>query len=257
MPDSDLVVHEGEEAPVQGSVPRPDPAAIAEHLASQTQPEPEAPKIYDETFVKSLQDENYKWRQRAHQYEQAFEGTDDAYREAILEFGRLNWAAQHGDQAAIDELTAAGFWEQADEESQQPEVDQPQFMTRNEIEAMFAEREARAAEQANMSYLHSQARGLGYEPDTDEYDRLVSVARRIGDSNLELNGKSLLEAAHERIQEQDRKRWEEYTQSKVNEAGNSILLPPTNGQAPVMPSPPARSREEVRERALLRLRNGA
>lgn len=257
---SSLIIEPGDPESV-GPAPVPRPQLPPEPSVAPPPPAVEAPsepKMYPEDIVRSLRDENAKWRTRTQRFESAFADMSDEDVEAYLSYIKLSNLANSGNQDAINELTAAGLWEAASEPAPEPTPeDRP--LTRREFEQLltqqFAERDARQAEAANMAYLHKEARDLGYEPGTPNYALLINIADSLGRDQVDLGGKSLLEVAHQGVQDHYQKQWERFMERKTTESQQGITLP-TNGGAPIPPVNTPSSRMELRDRVAERFKQG-
>ena len=227
--------------------PGPPSSGRPADLAAPPEPPPEPAKTYDETYVKSLQDEAVKYRQRVRQYEDAFDGYSSEEQSAILEWAKLSRKASGGDEEAIAALVEQGLWEAPEPEPQ----DQPDYVTKADLEALLRDRDERASEAANVGYLHSEARKLGYEPNTPDYDLLISIAQRIPSEEFE-GGRLPLDLAHEKVQAHYRTQWEKWAEGKLTDSRQSLTFPTSGGQ-PVLPAETAKTPQEARERAFQRL----
>lgn len=251
---SDLIIPEGVSPEPTGHGERPA------ELATQPAPVIQEPKSEDELpqwardAITKANKEAADYRGKLRGYEGAFDGMDDDTRDGWLAYISTAQAASAGDETAIAQLREAGLWEEPTVEA--PEGEPSVGISKDEILAevnrMFQERDSKQAEAANIGYLHSEARKLGYEVGTPDYDLLVSIANRIDDPG----DRSVLEVADAQVNEWKRAQFDQFMAGKTADARNSITQPTAGGGQPILPAETAKTRMELRERAMNRLQGG-
>lgn len=252
MPDSDLIVPDG---PQTGPDVSPPPlGARPAELAAE-------PKTYNEDYVEGLKNENARWRQRVHGYEEVFGDMEDDERQAYLSYVKLTRAAQMGDEEAVEELKQAGLWVDETPAATTPDTpvqgapEQPAYITKADLDAWAAERDSQQAAAQNVAYLQSEARKYGYEPGTPGYRAFISTANDMGQSRR-LTGTSLLEAAHNEVQNWLQSVIGTLQDRKMADSRNSPVMPSSVSGAPVAPATIARDRQERLARVMERLNAG-
>lgn len=238
------------------------PDAPQDVVVEETAPEatPDAPEVFDRAYVEKLRDESARYRTRARDYEQTFEGMEDSLREGWLELIRL---ANSDDPQAMDTLAQMLGFEVA-EEPQEPVVptDAPQYLTREEAaqiareeaQRLYESEQAQRAEADAIGAVASEAKDLGYEQGSLEYVQLLYLANEIDQGSLP-PGKSLLQVAHEQLEDRNQKAYDAWVASKVDQANGSPVAPSGNGTSPSIERVP-KSWDDARDMLHERLTQG-
>lgn len=233
LPDLDAILDGADDTPADPAVPEPvaDPAEGAN-------PDPAAPPAGDEPAktgldalpeewqkeVREAREEAKRYRLRAKEYDEVYDGLDDAGRGFLLE---LNKALKAGDTDA-----AQAMWDQlftADPADPDPAAAPPATaMSADDIdriveEKLAAREQARQKEQA-IADLDHQAEALGYKPGTRDYVNLLFVA------NHETNGD--IAAAAEALKADRQKVIDEFLASKASDSEQHTTPAAPNGSAP-------------------------
>lgn len=213
---------------VEPASPAPEPSP---DLAPASSPSgPDGPSDYE----RRLREENAEYRKRWGQYEELFDGfEDDDTRGAVEELVRL---AKSGDPAAVTQV-AEVFGLQV------PEGENPEYMTRAEVEAFYSERDQERAQQSAVEDVYRQAESLGYKRDTEEMVRLL----------WHLNQQDVpdIQSAHEQISGERQKIIDAYLEEKRQTARETPRQSAGGGSVPNTSKPPS-TPTEAREAALAR-----
>lgn len=190
---------------------QPEPANEATEQAVESQvaetPEPQVEDTipegdkFDRTYVEKLRRESASYRERAKRYQEAFDGYEDGQVEAWLGLAKQlredPQATAAELQALAEQINAAYASEQAKLESQEVEQDQAeqQYLSKADVERMFRDREEKADLERRVAKIESDARELGYEPGSEQYDELLWFASRTKQGSIQ--------EAHAQIQARD------------------------------------------------------
>lgn len=184
---------------------------------------------FDRAYVERLRKENATYRTRAKEYEdyaKHFEPYGEEDRAVWTEAMRLfNEDPQQGADylERIAQAVKAGFTQEQAEAIAADGSDEP--LTRADLDRIFAEREAKAAEDAAIARIEKQAVELGYDPASEEYAYLLHVASRLPDGDLN--------KAHAKIQAAEEARFEARLAKMQAEAEDSPVAPSAGaGAAP-------------------------
>lgn len=249
------------EAPAPESTPDPAAAAVADAQTAAETPAPEAPGFLDgvpdevKAHVKGLRDESASYRVKARDletqvkpYQEVFEGVDPAARDAVLQMAKVlvNDPENAGPKELI-RVARALVGDRFDDVVKS--LDEPQYLTPDQLEAQLAEREAKAAEERErreaLESVEKESRELGYEDDTPDKTMLFFYAYKHTDGDLQ--------AAHAKVQEFKQSVIDGYVQS-VKE-GNSSFPAVSGAVVPgaADPAEPAKTLEEAGSRVRARL----
>jgi hypothetical protein len=221
------------------------------------------PQFWQEEITRKREAEaNY--RTRAKRYDEAFEGYDDETKEAFLEYARLSYAAQNGDEAAAAELQAFMGEEPEPEAEPEPYVDPieaARAAAREETERVFLEREQKAAQAEAVSNVQNAAQEMGYELKSADYVLLMKFANEpeiLALDNPMEEADKLVKAYHQAIIEQHLAAKSAQTDGTTHVA--SIGSPPGAPDPNAYIKDPTLSEAEkfaiARERAADRFRSG-
>ncbi len=162
-------------------------AAVAETGQTEDKWDPETRK-----YIESLRSESAKYRQRGQRYNDVFEGYED---DAVNEWLEL------AETLKADPKAAAGRFQEiaqaildANQEAEVAPVDHAANdapLTRAEFDALMAEREKAADLRARTIQIEVDAKTLGYQPGSDDYDELLYTASRLPGGSIQ--------KAHEKI----------------------------------------------------------
>lgn len=173
----------------------PEASAASQAEVEHTIPEPSAEAdTFDRAYVEKLRRESAGYRDRAKKYNDVFEGyEEDAVEEwltlattlksdpktAAARFQELAEAinAQYQEEAAAAEVAAV-------------EGDAP--LTRKELEAFWAAKQAESEQAMLVKKIELDAKELGYEKGSDDYELLLFEASRLPNGSIQ--------AAHEKIE---------------------------------------------------------
>lgn len=222
------------------------PSDLAEKAPETT--EPTQVEVFDREYVQSLREEAARYRTERNQYAQAFEGMGNDERDAWLAYVSLSRQAASGDQNAIGQLQEAGLWEAPSEEENRQEA----ALTAAEVERMLdqrlSQRDMQSAEAQAIAEVQSEARNLGYDPQSERYVLLLHYANQLPEGTPNLLGE-----ADKMVKAYDQSIIDGLMASKTSDARNSLVLPTQSG-IPNQPRPPAANWAEARERLDERLR---
>lgn len=175
----------GEAAAAPAETPAVEtPAAEVEH----TIPEPTAEQdSFDRAYVEKLRRESAGYRERAKRYNDVFDGYEE---DAVNEWLELASTLKNDPRAAAErfQTIAQAILEAQEEVAPEAPVDhaaQDAPLTRAEFEALMAEREQQAALKARTIQIEVDAKSLGYEKGTEDYDELLFVASRLPNGSIQ------------------------------------------------------------------------
>lgn len=184
---------------------------------------------FDRAYVERLRKESAQYRTKAKDYEtyaKAFEPYGDEDRQVWQEAMRLfnEDPAQGADYLErIAQAVKAGFTqEQAEAIADSTDTDEP--LTRADLDRIFAEKEAAAEKEREIARIESEAKDLGYDPKSDEYTYLLTVASRLPSGSLQ--------EAHKKIEASYQARIDAAFAKKAKEADESPAVPADAGYAP-------------------------
>lgn len=207
-------------------------APVAEEAAPETESDPfeSGADSFDRAYVERLRKESAQYRTRAKEYEtyaSAFEpyGEEDraVWAEAMRRFNEdPKGGAEYLD--AIAKAVLAEYQEQAEADAQ-PVTDENDVPLTMAQYRELREAEAREAEQAaEISRIESEAKELGYDPASDEYTYLLTIASRLPSGSLQ--------EAHDKIEASYKARIDAAFAAKAKEAEDGHIVPADAGQAP-------------------------
>lgn len=250
-----------------------DPADISPHVAEPAQeaPEVEAPAadaafdpdvadMFPRDYVEELRRENAKYRSRAREYEQAFDGYDDDTRAALLQYVALTRRAEAGDQEAQWELNA---WLNDDEPDDEPDfagMDAEQYLelvrteARAEAQRIVAEREQYQSQEQAVGWVREQAAEYGFQYGTPDYRLFIDFAQQI-DAN---DHPDVLAAAADQVRAYHRSIIEAQQDAYLAEKEAQNLAAPKvagTGTSPNLAAGPPKTFAEARARFDERLQN--
>ena len=163
-------------------------AAVAETGQTEDKWDPETRK-----YIESLRGESAKYRQRGQRYNEVFDGYED---DAVNEWLDLANTLKEDPRAAAERFQSIATAILESQTDPEPEVtldpetaDAP--LTRAEFDKLMAEREKAADLKRREVQIEVDAKTLGYQPGSDDYDELLYVASRLKDGNIQ--------KAHERM----------------------------------------------------------
>jgi hypothetical protein len=257
MPDQPSVAEaptvpvEAPETPVEAPA-----AAVADEV-----PFEDLPAYWQEEITRKRESEA-RYRTRAQQYEQAFDGYDDDTRQQLLTYFQLAKRAEAGDQQAAQELTE---WLGDDDNADDVEDNFPQTReeyeafvreaARDEAQRLYEERTSHQQKQDMIEGVVQRAEALGYKFGTRPYKMLLDIA--VNDIDAE-EGVDILAAAHEQYQAEMRElaaaHQGDYLAKKEADAASAPRVA-TPGSSPNLASGPPKSFAEARARMDERLAN--
>ena len=183
---------------------------------------------FDRAYVERLRKESAQYRTRAKEYEdyaKHFEPYGEEDRAVWQEAMRLfNEDPQQGADylERIAQAVKAGFTQEQAEAIASEGSDEP--LTKADLDRIFAEREAEAEKAAEVARIESEAKELGYDPKSDEYTYLLTVASRLPSGSLK--------DAHAKIEAAYQARIDAFIAKKAQEADESPAPPSDGGYAP-------------------------
>lgn len=211
--------------------PEVNDAAPAADAAPESDPFDTGADSFDRSYVERLRKESASYRTKAKEYEdyaKHFEPYNDddraVWQEAMRRFNEdPKQGAEYLD--AIAKAVLAEYQEQQDADAAPITDENDKPLTRAEY-ARLREEERVAAEQAKeVERIESEAKALGYEPTSDEYTYLLTVASRLSSGSLE--------EAHAKIEAAHKARVEAEIARMAAEAAGSPTAPnPGAGNAP-------------------------
>lgn len=164
---------------------------------TETDPAPEADEdnlpegdTFKREYVEKLRRESASYRERAKKYQEAFDGYED---EAVGEWLRLAQSLRNDPKGTAEEL--AQLVEQinnaySEQESKNQELDaerqvaEGEYLSRAEVERMFAEREQKADTERRIAQIELDAQNLGYKLGSEEYDELLWTASKLQSGSI-------------------------------------------------------------------------
>lgn len=157
-------------------------AAVAATGQTEDKWDPETRK-----YIESLRGESAKYRQRGQKFNDVFDGYEE---DAVNEWLELATTLKNDPRAAAErfQTIAQAILEAQEEVAPEAPVDhaaQDAPLTRAEFEALMAEREQQAALKARTIQIEVDAKSLGYEKGTEDYDELLFVASRLPNGSIQ------------------------------------------------------------------------
>lgn len=172
------------EAPAAPATPEAPAAAEVEH----TIPEPTAEAdTFDRAYVEKLRRESAGYRDRAKRYNDVFEGyEEDAVEEWLALASTLKEdpkTAAARFQELAEAINAQYQEEQAAAEVAAVEGDAP--LTRKELEAFWSAKQAESEQAMLVKKIELDAKELGYEKGSDDYELLLFEASRLPNGSIQ------------------------------------------------------------------------
>lgn len=182
-----------------------EPVAVEESApVAETAPESDpfdtGADTFDRQYVERLRKESGNYRTKAKEYEgyaKSFEAYGDEDRAVWTEaMRRFNEDPKSGAEYldAIAKSVLAEYQDKADEPITD-ENDKP--LTLAEYQSLREQERAAAEQAAEVSRIESEAKTLGYDPTSDEYTYLLTVASRLKSGSLE-EAHAKIEAAYDK-----------------------------------------------------------
>lgn len=176
----------GEAAAAPAETPAVEtPAAEVEH----TIPEPTAEQdSFDRAYVEKLRRESAGYRERAKRYNDVFDGyEEDAVEEwltlaATLKEDPKTAAARF---AELAEAINSQFQEEGQAEVAAIEAEADAPLTRKELEAFWAAKQAETEQAMLVKKIELDAKELGYEKGSDDYELLLFEASRLKNGSIQ------------------------------------------------------------------------
>lgn len=242
--------------PVEETAPTPEPEPAP---TADAAPDPD---MFPRDYVEELRRENAKYRTRAQQYEQAFDGYDDDTRTQLLTYFQLAKRAESGDQDAQRELNE---WLADDEPDDTPDDDGPDFsrmtpaefvefqreLAREEAQRLYDAREQHTQQIAAVEGVRATAEQMGYDPSSPDYILLLKFANELDPAehpDLLAAAHAQVEAYHESILE---RRNADYLAKKERDTVASPRVASQGGSPDLSAGPPktfAEARARMDER---------
>ncbi len=203
-------------------------APVEEAPAAEADPFESGADSFDRAYVERLRKENGSYRTKAKEYEpyaQAFEAYNDEDRQVWQEAKRrFNEDPKYGAEY-LDQIAKAVLAEYQDQAEQPITDENDKPLTVSEYQALRAQEAAAAEQAAEVSRIESEAKTLGYDPASDEYTYLLTVASRLPSGSLQ--------EAHDKIEAAYNARVEARLAEMQAEAEGSPTAPnPGAGNAP-------------------------
>lgn len=210
----------------EGAEPEPAEPATPSDAPLPDDPEPEAPATPEhpesvpwEDHVK-LRHENENYRKTWQPIEKAFEGVHPEDREALLNLVST-YKEDPAQAAAIMRQYAEALSANDGEAVMDAEPAEPKYLTADDLNRVLTEREQKAAASQAVAKIESDAVTLGYNPESEDYVALLSIASKNGGD---------LQAAHKVMTDKRQKIIDDYLASKKAESGSTPV--PQTGAAP-------------------------
>lgn len=210
-----------------GGAPAPAPAgdggsgspagAAAEPPAADPFDDP-ANERFDRTYVERLRREAADARVSGKPFKDAFDGYQQEEVEALLDLVttiRQDPRTAAARMAELVDVINQQFQEEA------PPGEEPEVVTRAEVERMLAEREQEKSISSAVQSIEQQASELGYKKGSRDYVTLLWTAQN--ETNYDLK------AAHETIKADRQRVIDEYVSGKEKDADGSATRPPGGG----------------------------
>jgi hypothetical protein len=231
-------------------VPVTEEAPPAGDAATETDPFESGADSFDRAYVERLRKESAQYRTKAKEFEplaQAFEPYNDEDRAVWNEAMRLfaedpKAGAEYMDK--IVKAVQAGFEKERAEAEAPITDDNDKPLTRAEYAALREAEKAQAAQDAEVARIESEAKELGYDPASDEYTYLLTVASRLQSGDIK--------EAHAKIEAAYQARIDKYLAAKAADAEGAGAPPADAGDAP-SGERLIRSFKDAREAALARV----
>lgn len=222
---------DGEQTETTTEVPAEEPTGEA---VSTPEAEAEAPAVtetpeetFDRKYVEELRQESAKYRTRAKDYEDAFEGYDDDTKAAMLDLAReLNADPHMGSKRMVEVakqvLGEDGFRDLLEDKGPKP-------LTEADVERKFKEREQAQAQEQAVQDVMREAKDLGYAEGTPDQAELFWFAHNKTEGDLS--------KAHEAVQARKQAAVDEYLKGKEADA-DAFPTPTTAGSGSTGGEPP-------------------
>ncbi len=238
-----------------GPDPKPGPqdVVVPEPVVEETVPEEQ--DTFDRAYVEQLRDEAAKYRTRARDYENTFEGYDEETRAGWLELIGMAKAAEGNPEIQQQLAQMLGFeLQQEDVQAMEETIAEDRPLTREEYaqiareeaRSLYTEEQAARDEQNAIHDIQTRAKALGYDQESPDYVLLLKFANDMDTPDLE--------AASEQVKAYHQAKYEEFIQRKSDEAHQSPVAPSGNGVSPSIVQP-ATSWEAARDSLHERLSN--
>lgn len=203
--------------PAEPAVPSDAPLPEADEPAAT---EPDHPETVPwEDHVK-LRHENEAYRKRWQNIEQAFDGVHEDDKTALLELVST-YKNDPAQAAAIMRQYADALAANDGEAVMESEPSEPKYLTADDLNRVLTEREQKAAATQAIQKIESDAVSLGYNPESEDYVALLSIASKNGGD---------LQAAHKVMTDKRQAIIDEYLASKKAESGSTPV--PQTGITP-------------------------
>jgi len=233
--------------------PAPAPILKDEPAAEVVEETPTAEQdMFPRSYVEELRQEAADRRLQLREYEEAFGELDADDRSTVLEFFKLQNAANRGDVEAAQQLEAF-YQEDPEPIGEQPPLTMEDFraMAREEAQTLIQTQQAQQFQAQAVQTVQDQAKTLGYELGSDDYVLLMKRANGLDPEGVE----DLLTTAHTQITaEKETARQaiiDAYIAEKEAVQSGSPALPQTNGATPSLRETPRTfvdAREALHER---------
>lgn len=201
-------------------------APVAEDSTPESDPFDSGADSFDRAYVEKLRKESASYRTKAKDYEQYakhFEAYGDEDRQVWAEaMRRFNEDPKSGAEY-LDQIAKSVLAEYQDKAETPAAEDGDVPLTMAQYRELRAAEAAAAAEAAEVARIEKEATDLGYDPASDEYTYLLTVASRLPSGSLQ--------EAHAKIEASYQARIEKYLQQKAADA-EGAPAPPAEGNAP-------------------------
>lgn len=177
-------------------------SSAPEETLETTDPFDSGADTFDRAYVERLRKESASYRTKSKEYEsyaQAFEpyGDEDraVWQEAMRRFNEdPKSGAEYLDQIA--KAVLAEYQEKADADAEPITDENDRPLTMAEYRQLREAEAAKAEQDAEVSRIESEATALGYDPKSDEYTYLLTVASRLSSGSLQ-EAHAKIEAAYD------------------------------------------------------------